>query len=190
MISLLMLILALSHSLLIAGLKINVLVTGAAGRTGKLVFEKLLASEEYNPVGIVRTPQSAKKLLKSFPAASEENVVYATIADKGLLESAIKDSKASKLILCTSATPKLQKRSLFKILFKKFVLFSKNPGRRKYCIVPLPAPSSECSCLNDSDDSGTKTQFLPLTAWPYLPCRHIHLTFTPCPSGYSLLHFP
>merc|ERR1711998_662735 len=27
------------------------------------------------------------------------------------------------------ATPKLQKRSLFKILFKKFILFSKNPGR-------------------------------------------------------------
>ena len=100
-----------------------VAVTGAAGRTGRLVFQKLLQSPDFSPLGIVRTEKSRKELLKL--GASEEQVVVADIMDPQALRRAIdagvQGERTSSLVLCTSATPRIQKRSLVKVLLGKLL---------------------------------------------------------------------
>lgn len=44
--------------------KTKVIVTGAAGKTGKLVFSKLEKNPLFQPIGVVRSEASAKALLK------------------------------------------------------------------------------------------------------------------------------
>jgi hypothetical protein len=44
--------------------KTKVIVTGAAGKTGKLVFSKLKQNPLFQPIGVVRSEKSAKALLK------------------------------------------------------------------------------------------------------------------------------
>lgn len=54
--------------------KKKVIVTGAAGRTGKLVFESLTRySKHYEPMGIVRSEESAKDLLQFFKKKKKQN---------------------------------------------------------------------------------------------------------------------
>eukprot|EP00968_Pinguiococcus_pyrenoidosus_P000844 scaffold48_cov311-Pinguiococcus_pyrenoidosus.AAC.39 len=43
---------------------LQVLVTGAAGRTGSLVLQQLVKDKDIEPKALVRTPKSGKKLLK------------------------------------------------------------------------------------------------------------------------------
>ena len=58
----------------------KVLVTGAGGRTGKLVFEQLKADDNYKPVGLARSSK-AQKALTAVGATSDE-VVVADVADE------------------------------------------------------------------------------------------------------------
>ena len=67
----------------------NVLVTGAAGRTGALVFQKLLADSRYNPVGVVRTEKSKKKLVKKM-GCDPDNVVCSDILSEEVLTESFK----------------------------------------------------------------------------------------------------
>jgi len=94
-----------------------VIITGAGGRTGSIVFKKLLESNLFKPIGIVRTKKSSKQLLKK--GGSEDNVKIADITDVNALEEAF--IGADSLILCTSAVPKINYLSLLKVfIFKLF----------------------------------------------------------------------
>ena len=64
----------------------KVLVTGAGGRTGKLVFEQLKADDNYKPVGLARSSK-AQKALTAVGATSDE-VIVADIADEKSLAAA------------------------------------------------------------------------------------------------------
>lgn len=93
----------------------KVIVTGAAGRTGSLVFKKLLSSTSFSPSAIVRTKKSFKKLFKL--GASEDQVIQADVTDVDALTKAFKG--ADYCILCTSAVPKIKVWSLIKVLVLK-----------------------------------------------------------------------
>lgn len=93
------------------GIKTNVIVSGAAGRTGSIVFKKLLSSQQFNPLGIVRTVKSAKTLrnkLKLDKLIGEQNIIKTDITDVEELEKTIRESGAEKYIMCTSAVPKIK----------------------------------------------------------------------------------
>ena len=73
----------------------KVLVTGAGGRTGALVFEQL-KSEKYaalaQPVGLARSKASLKKLRKAGAAPGE--VISADITKAGELKGAMEGCEA------------------------------------------------------------------------------------------------
>jgi nucleoside-diphosphate-sugar epimerase len=94
----------------------KILVTGAAGRTGKLVFSQLLDDPNFQPIGLVRTENSAKKLLKDINCSPEAICVCdVTQVDEGI-ESRLSKQAADSyaLVICTSAVPKLSKVSILK----------------------------------------------------------------------------
>lgn len=95
----------------------RVVVTGAAGRTGSLVFSKLLKDTTIQPVALVRTPASAAKLLKL--GATKEQIITCDITNLDALTAALKGT--DKLIMCTSAVPDIDKFSLVKSLFSKLI---------------------------------------------------------------------
>ena len=93
----------------------KVLVTGAGGRTGKLVFEQLKADDNYKPVGLARSSK-AQKALTAVGATSDE-VVVADIADEKSLAAAM--SGCDAVVLCTSAVPAIKPLSLMKTMALK-----------------------------------------------------------------------
>jgi len=96
----------------------RVVVTGGAGKTGKLVFKKLLERTEYEPLAVVRTEDSRRKLVKE-TGCKESNVAVADTTDMGSLTTVM--TGQDKLILCTSAVPKLNKLSIVKTLLLKLI---------------------------------------------------------------------
>ena len=120
---LLCLLLCLADSL---GMKIA--VTGAAGRTGSQVFKKLLDSEKHQPLAIVRTEKSMKKLFKM--GGTTDNVVVVDVTDRAALEKTLRGCDG--VILCTSAVPKIKILSLIKVLALK--LFRKTARPQFYFI--------------------------------------------------------
>jgi len=99
----------------------KVLVTGAGGRTGKLVFEQLKADGNYKPVGLARSSK-AQKALTAVGATSDE-VIVADIADEKSLAAAM--SGCDAVVLCTSAVPAIKPLSLMKTMATKFLPFVK-----------------------------------------------------------------
>lgn len=101
----------------------RVIVTGAGGRTGKLVFKSLLKNKNFDAVGLVRTETSAKKLVKEAKCGLEniwvcdvtkldpDDEVANNRLPKGLID-------AEAMIICTSAVPKISKRSVAKAFLK------------------------------------------------------------------------
>lgn len=92
----------------------------SAGRTGKLVFESLSRHDSYDPIGLVRTEKSAKRLIQDVKFSLERiwvcDVTKLDPNDDTGLPKGLSDAKA--MIICTSAVPKLRKRSLVKALIK------------------------------------------------------------------------
>ena len=131
---------------------VRVLVTGAAGKTGRIVLSKLEHDHRYEPKGLFRTAHSAKTIVKNDAAVHLEHVVVADITSSTFLEdlsggtickrnndeskkgdsssdgSSIDTSgeKAKNnglqnleaMIICTSAVPRIRKRSLAAMLVK------------------------------------------------------------------------
>lgn len=93
----------------------KVLVTGAAGRTGSLVFSKLLKSPQFSPIGLVRTQKSADQLIKL--GAKKDQVIVCDVTNQSELNAAFQG--ADKVILCTSAVPKIKYFSIIKVLIAK-----------------------------------------------------------------------
>lgn len=100
--------------------RLKVLITGAAGRTGSLVVQKLIGSTTFSPIALVRTKKSASKLFKL--GLREDQVVVADIKEKKSLQTAFAGIHAC--VLCTSATPKISFFSLIKVFI--FKLFGKS----------------------------------------------------------------
>ncbi|CAM9472080.1 unnamed protein product [Ectocarpus sp. 6 AP-2014] len=109
----------------------RVLVTGAGGRTGGIVFEKLLDKEGYATKGMVRTEKSANNLKKKRKTeVLDSNIAIADLTTPGLLAAALEGMEA--VVLCTSAVPKIYPFSIAKVMFKKMILRSEDPGRPKF----------------------------------------------------------
>ncbi|CBN76881.1 conserved unknown protein [Ectocarpus siliculosus] len=109
----------------------RVLVTGAGGRTGGIVFEKLLDKEGYATKGMVRTEKSANNLKKKCKTeVLDSNIAIADLTTPGLLAAALEGMEA--VVLCTSAVPKIYPFSIAKVMFKKMILRSEDPGRPKF----------------------------------------------------------
>eukprot|EP00854_Cymbomonas_tetramitiformis_P002797 gene2797-3589_t len=93
---------------------LQVLVTGAGGRTGGLVYQQLLQRpEDFTPVGLVRSEKSAKKL------GSDVKYVIGDIMDPASLETAVAGCDA--LVLLTSAAPQIKPLSLVKSIITKIL---------------------------------------------------------------------
>eukprot|EP00898_Chlorokybus_atmophyticus_P007784 jgi/Chlat1/8006/Chrsp7S07779 len=81
----------------------TVLVTGAGGRTGKLVLQKLRErADKFNARGVVRTQESKSSL------GIEDGVFVADIKDRTALAPAMQGVDA--LVIATSAVPKMKER--------------------------------------------------------------------------------
>lgn len=78
----------------------KVLVTGAGGKTGKLVLKKLLERPAFVPTGVVRTVESKGALIKE--GVPESQIMIADICDHSSIEKACEGMDA--LIIVTSAT--------------------------------------------------------------------------------------
>lgn len=143
----------------------KVVVTGAGGRTGSIVVEKLLASEAQQYIksqkvsnevlAIVRTDKSKgklnKKLLSSLllliknkldPILDKLIVIKTSnlIAGNSQLVDTFKGY--NKLIICTSAVPKIYVTSIMKILLFKFLgiftnIFDKITRKSEPTIQPM-----------------------------------------------------
>jgi uncharacterized protein YbjT (DUF2867 family) len=103
----------------------RVLVTGAGGRTGSLVLQKLMQRPKQvaSAVGLVRSDASAKKLRKKL---GEPEVVVGDALNPQTLEGAMKG--VDSVILCSSAVPKIIFLSLLNCLL--------NPIRKLFRMTP------------------------------------------------------
>mmetsp|Transcript_6153 Transcript_6153/g.18593 ORF Transcript_6153/g.18593 Transcript_6153/m.18593 type:complete len:309 (-) Transcript_6153:170-1096(-) len=106
----------------------RVLVTGAGGRTGSLVFEELKKSGDFDPIGLARSSKARKALKRK--GASDSEIVSADVSDKASLVEAMKGCEA--VVLCTSAVPRIKPWSIVKFIFKKSVLRKPDPGRPEF----------------------------------------------------------
>lgn len=87
----------------------KVLVTGASGRTGKLVFETLLKDSRFEPLALVRSEKSGKKLRKAVPQTELNQVIVCDITKPDQLSNI---PACDAMVICTSAVPTVSKRSL------------------------------------------------------------------------------
>jgi len=96
----------------------QVLVTGASGRTGQLVFEALLKDPRFAPKALVRSERSAKNLRKAVPATGLDQIVICDVsADLGDAKSIPKGLEGCQaMVICTSAVPRISKLSLVKAI--------------------------------------------------------------------------
>ena len=104
----------------------KVLVTGACGRTGKLVFQKLKEDYQVTPVGLVRSKKAAKAL-RNTGCAEPAEVVRGDATVQADLAGAM--AGCESVVLCTSAVPQIRPLSIVKLLFKKNILRKKDAGR-------------------------------------------------------------
>ncbi|GKY93108.1 hypothetical protein MPSEU_000279000 [Mayamaea pseudoterrestris] len=95
-----------------------VLVTGASGRTGSLVFEQLLNDPRFTPKALVRSASSGKKLRKELPATDLDSIVICDVTklDNEMLPAGL--DECTSMIICTSAVPFVSKLSIVKAIFQ------------------------------------------------------------------------
>ncbi|KAL3150562.1 hypothetical protein ABBQ32_000374 [Trebouxia sp. C0010 RCD-2024] len=81
---------------------IRVYVTGAGGRTGRLIFNKLKSRpEQFAPRGLVRRQEQRQEL-------GEKDVYVGDISQPDTLREGMKD--CDKLVIVTSAVPKMKQK--------------------------------------------------------------------------------
>lgn len=96
----------------------RVLVTGASGRTGQLVFEALLNNPEFEPKALVRSEKSAKVLRKRIPATRLDQIVVCDVTKDLNVTPPPGQEGCEAMVICTSAVPKISKVSLLKQFLK------------------------------------------------------------------------
>ena len=90
---------------------LKVLITGAGGRTGRLVFEQLQQDPTMSPVGLVRSRKAAKALRKAGAAGNE--IVRGDVKDATVLAGAM--AGCDSVVLCTSAVPQIKPLSIVRL---------------------------------------------------------------------------
>ena len=78
----------------------QVLVTGATGKTGSIVFNKLQQADDFKVRGLARSPDKAREMF-----GSTEDVDFGNITDIESIKGAFTDCQ--KLVILTSASPKM-----------------------------------------------------------------------------------
>jgi hypothetical protein len=90
-----------------------------AGRTGRLVFEKLIEHNKFDPMALVRSEGSGRKLIKDLHCGLERVVVCDVVEDLAANGPPLEGLEGTDvMIICTSAVPVLSKKSLFKSMVK------------------------------------------------------------------------
>lgn len=114
----------------------TVLVTGASGRTGRLVLEQLQRDPRFIPKALVRSERSARTLRRAVPTTKLEQIVICdVVSDLVAPTTTMLTSKnldptnkmpipiasleaCEAMVICTSAVPTISKVSLLKALMK------------------------------------------------------------------------
>lgn len=86
----------------------KVVVSGAGGQTGKMLFRKLLEDEAFDPIGLVRTQASKESLLEdtTLPISASSKIIVCDVKDEASVKAAIDWKTVDALCICTSGTPK------------------------------------------------------------------------------------
>mmetsp|Transcript_23579 Transcript_23579/g.35753 ORF Transcript_23579/g.35753 Transcript_23579/m.35753 type:complete len:333 (+) Transcript_23579:100-1098(+) len=102
----------------------KVIVTGAAGRTGSIVFSLLNKDPRFDAVGLVRSEASAKKLIAKTSCNLEE-IVVSDVTQMEFEKEAENPHPwpyaldgAEAMVICTSAVPQISKVSIIKAMLK------------------------------------------------------------------------
>mmetsp|Transcript_14735 Transcript_14735/g.18737 ORF Transcript_14735/g.18737 Transcript_14735/m.18737 type:complete len:334 (+) Transcript_14735:125-1126(+) len=102
----------------------KVIVTGAAGRTGSIVFSLLNKDPRFDAVGLVRSEASAKKLIAK-TACNLEEIVVSDVTQMEFEKEAENPHPwpyaldgAEAMVICTSAVPQISKVSIIKAMLK------------------------------------------------------------------------
>jgi nucleoside-diphosphate-sugar epimerase len=96
----------------------KVLVTGASGRTGALVLERLLDDPRFEPRALVRSESSGKTLRKLTKVGLDQIVVCDVTSLTTANDAPHEIEGCESMIICTSACPAVSKRSLLLALLK------------------------------------------------------------------------
>lgn len=158
----------------------QVVVTGAGGRTGGLVMKKLLErTDEFSPVGVVRSDASAKQLREW--GATDDQIFVGDIVREGgekVLAEALEG--ADRLVVCTSAVPKIKPLSLVPVILAK--IFKREGVRPKFTFKEDQMPEA-------IDWLGQKKQFDAAKAAGVAKCRQTCSRFLYCsPLCNLMLH--
>lgn len=98
-------------------------MTGAGGRTGKLVIKKLLAEPEYfSPVATVRSKSSAGKVTsEGLPESALVEFDLAAAAAAGTAPASLTAALqgADALVIATSGVPQIKPLSLIPVMWAK-----------------------------------------------------------------------
>lgn len=93
----------------------NILVTGAAGRTGQWVVQELLDNPQFTPTAVVRNERSARSLRKRVPRLGLDQIVVWDVVDSTAAPPVLPNDG---LVICTSAVPILSQRSFWAALLR------------------------------------------------------------------------
>ena len=105
----------------------QVVVTGAGGRTGGLVMKKLLEKkDQFEAVGILRNEKAAQQLREGGATVFVGDLLNSN--GPALLEEAFQG--ADRLVIATSAVPKIKPLSLIPVILAK--LFKKEGARPQF----------------------------------------------------------
>lgn len=154
---------------MLVGVPKQVLVTGASGRTGFLVFQKLRGMEkEFFVKGLVHSENGAKQLERTgasrgdseaikeqnqklrkmgMPADDEDPEIYVgDILDKATLEEPM--DQCDCLVILTSGVPKLRKREIVKTVLAKIIGKQRMPN---FYYDVMPEQVDWIGCKNQID---------------------------------------
>eukprot|EP00977_Amphora_coffeiformis_P016752 scaffold5296_cov163-Amphora_coffeaeformis.AAC.7 len=96
----------------------KVLVTGASGKTGRLVFEALQNNPKFEPKALVRSEKSGKALRKAVPGTGLDQIVVCDVTELDRAGMPPDLDNCDSMVICTSAMPTISKVSLAKALIK------------------------------------------------------------------------
>lgn len=115
---------------------LKVAVTGAGGRTGSLLFKRLLDEPAtFEPIAVVRAQKSSAKKLRKVTSASAADLdpkLFEADVTQGPepLAQLLKEQQVEALCIATSAVPQIRKRSILKLLLGK--LIGRKGGRPEF----------------------------------------------------------
>eukprot|EP00808_Paulinella_micropora_P001682 g38098.t1 len=95
----------------------KVLITGAGGQTGSMVFRKLLASSKYDPIGTVRSTKSRDELCASLKIPTKHVAVIDIASSSGPDQMVQALSGVEAVVILTSAVPKIIYSSLPSVIW-------------------------------------------------------------------------